>query len=293
MIHEFAPAKINLTLRVGALRPDGYHPVDSIVVFADWGDRLSVAPADDLTLTIDGPMASGVPAGPDNLVLKAVEALAKASGREAVGEIELTKTIPAGAGIGGGSADAAAALRAFNRLWELDWPEDMLAGIGAEIGSDVPACVFSRPLRMSGRGERIRPIEGLPDFPALLVNPGVSVATGPVFKAFDASGDGTGPAFRPSADLSRDSVLDALAAAGNDLTGPACETAPVIRDVLSSLAAREGVSLVRMSGSGATCFALFDTMTDRDAAAAELLAERSDWHVFPVVFQGDPSITLS
>lgn len=293
MIREFAPAKINLTLRVGALRPDGYHPVDSIVVFADWGDQLRVQPAERLTLTVDGPAAAGVPTGPDNLVLQAVEALAKAAGRDAAGDINLTKTIPSGAGIGGGSADAGAALRAFNRLWALDWPEDMLAGIGAEIGSDVPACVWSRPLRMSGRGERIRPIEGWPDFPALLVNPGVSVATGPVFSAFDASGDGTGPAFWPSTDLSRDKVLAALAAAANDLTGPACETVPVIRDVIAALEDSAQARLVRMSGSGATCFALYDSNEDRDAAAEELRAAQPGWHVFPVAFQGGPSITRS
>lgn len=291
MITEFAPAKVNLTLRVGAARPDGYHPVDSIVVFADWGDRLTVEPSDELSLSVEGPAAAHVPEDKDNLVLKAVDALATATGRDAAGRIALIKNIPAGAGIGGGSADAAAALRAFNRLWSLDWPLDMLAGIAAEIGSDVPACVWSRPLRMSGRGERIRLIEGWPEFPALLVNPGISVATGPVFRLFDDSKCETGPAFRPPARLDREGVLAALAAASNDLTAPACKTAPVIADILSVLGALPGSEMARMSGSGATCFALFDTQSSRDGAAGRLRAEHPGWHVFPVALKGNPSIT--
>ncbi len=291
MITELAPAKVNLTLRVGALRADGFHPVDSVVVFADWGDRLTAEAADELMLSVEGPAAAEVPANADNLVIRAVKALATAAGRKPAGRIGLTKHIPAGAGLGGGSADAAAALRAFNRFWELDWPLDMLAGIGAEIGSDVPACVWSRPLRMTGRGERIRLIEGWPGFPALLVNPGVSVATGPVFEAFDAQEGGTGPAFRPSPGLDRESVLAALEAASNDLTAAACQTAPVIREVLGALNGLNGVRLVRMSGSGATCFALFDTMAARDLAAAHLRAGHPGWHVFSVALQGDPSIT--
>ncbi|WP_420431367.1 4-(cytidine 5'-diphospho)-2-C-methyl-D-erythritol kinase [Hyphobacterium sp.] len=291
MITELAPAKVNLTLRVGAVGPEGYHPVDSIVVFADWGDRLTVGPSDNLSLSIDGPQAAGVPTDSENLVLKAVDALARATGQAPVGSIALAKNIPTGAGIGGGSADAAAALRAFNRLWSLDWPPDMLAGIAAEIGSDVPACVWSRPLRMSGRGERIRLIEGWPEFPAVLVNPGISVATGPVFRAFDDDECGTGAPFRPPSRLDRDGILAALAAASNDLTGPACKTAPVIADILSALAAFPGSGIARMSGSGATCFALFDTTDLRDDAAGRLRADHPDWHVFPVALQGNPSIT--
>jgi len=291
LIREFAAAKVNLALWVGALREDGYHPVDSIVVFADWGDQLSVAPADDLSLRISGPEAADLSAGEDNLVIRAARALANAAGCEPAGQITLEKHIPAGAGLGGGSADAAAALRAFNRLWELDWPLDMLAGIGAEIGSDVPACVWSQPLRMTGRGERIRPIDAWPDFPALLVNPRLPVATGPVFLAFDTMPAGTGAAFRPTADTGREAILESLRTATNDLTDAAMSVQPVIRDVLTALGAAGEADLVRMSGSGATCFAIYAAAKERDAAAARLTAEHPDWLVQPVVFSGASAIT--
>lgn len=291
MIREFAAAKVNLALRVGALREDGYHPVDSIVVFADWGDKLAVEPAENLSLRLTGAQTAGLPSGEDNLVIRAVRALATAAGREAAGSITLEKHIPAGAGLGGGSADAAAALRAFNRLWELEWPLDMLAGIGAEIGSDVPACVWSQPLRMTGRGERIRPIDAWPDFPALLVNPRLPVATGPVFAAFDQAPAGTGAAFRPTADTGMQAILESLRAATNDLTDAAMSVQPVIRDVLDTLSTTGEPDMVRMSGSGATCFAIYPTASHRDAAAASLQATRPDWLVQPVVFSGASAIT--
>ncbi|MEE2525270.1 4-(cytidine 5'-diphospho)-2-C-methyl-D-erythritol kinase [Hyphobacterium sp. HN65] len=285
MITEFAPAKVNLSLRVGALGEDGYHPVDSIVVFADWGDALTVTPSDALSLEVSGPMSQAIPGGEDNLVLRAVRLLAQASGQDAKGNISLVKEIPAGAGLGGGSADAAAALRAFNRLWELDWPLDMLAGLGSQIGSDIAACVWSQPLRMTGRGERIRLIDDWPDFPALLVNPGVSVATGPVFAKFDEAPQ-TGAAFRPQGDL-----IGALQVATNDLTAPACAIAPVIDDVLAALAATKDPQLVRMSGSGATCFAIYPDEAARDAAAGAIRQVQPGWHVFPIVFRGVSAIT--
>lgn len=291
MIREFAAAKVNLALRVGALRDDGYHPVDSIVVFADWGDKLAVEPAESLSLRMTGPQTAGLPSGENNLVIRAVHALAGAAGREAAGSITLEKHIPAGAGLGGGSADAAAALRAFNRIWQLDWPLDMLAGIGAEIGSDVPACVWSQPLRMTGRGERIRPIDAWPDFRALLVNPRLPVATGPVFAAFDQAPAGTGAAFRPTADTGMQAILESLRAATNDLTDAAIRVQPVVRDVLLEIDTAGGAELVRMSGSGATCFAIYSTASRRDAAAVSLQATRPDWLVQPVVFSGASAIT--
>ena len=292
MIREFAPAKINLTLRVGALREDGYHPVDSIVAFADWGDEVTVRSSDELSLTINGPAAGDLPTGDDNLVIRAIRALAEATGRQANGHTTLVKNIPAGAGLGGGSADAAAALRAYNKLWELEWPLDMLAGIGAEIGSDVPACVWSQPLRMTGRGERVRVIEGWPEFSALLVNPGVPIATGPVFKAFDAMTSGTGEGFRPTPDLRPSVVLTALDAAKNDLTVAATEVEPVIGEVLAALQSAGRPPLVRMSGSGSTCFAIYSDAVDRDAAAQEMRADHPDWLVQPVVFSGASAITV-
>ncbi|WP_421792430.1 4-(cytidine 5'-diphospho)-2-C-methyl-D-erythritol kinase [Hyphobacterium sp.] len=290
---EFAPAKINLTLRVGAVREDGYHPIDSLVVFADWGDRLSLKPAADLSLQITGPQAGGIPPGDDNLVLRATRALAKAAGRTATGHLTLDKNIPAGAGIGGGSADAAAALRLFNRLWELDWPLDMLAGIGAEIGSDVPACVWSQPLRMTGRGERIRRIEDWPDFPALLVNPGKSVTTADVFRAFDQMSQNTGTAFRAPEMQTTASLLAALAEATNDLTEPALQTEPAIAQILNALDVTGKPALVRMSGSGATCFALYGSIDDRNYADAQLKSTYPHWHCFPVLLAGATGISTS
>ena len=187
MIEEFAAAKLNLSLHVGPIRPDGYHPVDSLVVFADWGDRLSFEAADALSLEINGEGAETLRSEAGNLVLKAAETLAIAAGIDKPGaRIRLDKSIPLGAGLGGGSADAAAALRGLNRLWELDWPEDMLAGLGAEIGSDVPACVLSRPLRMRGRGERTELLKAWPALPALLVNPRESVSTARIFALYDS-----------------------------------------------------------------------------------------------------------
>lgn len=291
MIREFAPAKVNLTLRAGALRDDGYHPVDSVVVFADWGDELTFGPGDGLSLSISGPRGEDVPLGETNLVIRAARTLAAAAGREASGRITLTKNIPAGAGLGGGSADAAAALRGLNRLWSLDWPPEMLAGLGADIGSDIPACIWSRPLRMTGRGERIRLIDDWPEFCALLVNPGIPVATSRVFQAFDEMDEGTGTGFRLTGGLDRLSVLADLNAATNDLTAPACAVAPVIAHVLAALAADGSAELVRMSGSGATCFAVYSDAESRDAAAAGLRADHPGWLVQPVEFSGASAIT--
>jgi 4-diphosphocytidyl-2-C-methyl-D-erythritol kinase len=286
LIREFAPAKINLTLRVGALQDDGFHPLDSIVTFADWGDTLTLNASDDLSLILDGPEAAGLPTGGDNLVLRAVRLLAKAAGCKANGAITLTKNIPAGAGLGGGSADAAAALRAFNRFWALDWPMEMLAGIGAQIGADIPACLWSQPLRMTGRGERIRLIDNWPAFDAILVNPREPVATGQAFKQFDDLPTGTGKAYIGSADSGRAAILSALGAATNDLTQAALNVAPEIGDVLDLLTRTEEAELVRMSGSGATCFALYPNAVARDAAGGLLREARPDWLVLPVQLGG-------
>ncbi|GJL97550.1 MAG: 4-diphosphocytidyl-2-C-methyl-D-erythritol kinase [Hyphobacterium sp.] len=286
MIRATAPAKINLTLRVGAVQDDGYHPLDSIVVFADRGDALTLAPSAEFSLSLEGPEATGIPTGEGNLVIRAVRSLAMAAGREAEGAITLTKNIPAGAGLGGGSADAAAALRAYNQFWELDWPLDMLAGIGAQIGSDIPACLWSQPLRMTGRGERIRLIDDWPSFHAILVYPRKALATGSVFKQFDALPTGTGKAYIGSADTGRTAVMSALSVATNDLTPAALAVEPVIGEVLDLLTRTEAAELVRMSGSGASCVALYPSELARDAAARIVQAAQPDWLVLPVQLAG-------
>ena len=208
-------------------------------------------------------MAAAVGGG-DNLVLRAARALARAAGCPANGALTLDKQIPVAAGLGGGSADAAAALRLLNRFWGLDWPLDRLAEIAVPLGADVPACVFSRTLVGKGRGELLRPVDlAIAGAPILLINPRVAVPTGPVFAGWD--GIDHGP-------------LDPARwrAARNDLAAPAITIAPVIAEVLAALA-NSGATLARMSGSGATCFALFDDAAARDAAAATLRGRAPGW----------------
>lgn len=260
-------------------------------MFADWGDRLMLKSTGDFAFSVTGEHAGGVPADERNLVCRAVSALSRAAGQEASGHLTLEKNIPAGSGVGGGSADAAAALRLFNRAWELDWPKDMLAGIATQIGSDVPACVWSRPLRMTGRGERIRLIEDWPSFHALLVNPARELSTADVFGAFDQSQAATGPAFRVTEGATGAELLKAVEAARNDLTVPAISIEPQIARVLSELDQGEDPLLVRMSGSGATCFAIYPDEKARGRAEARLQRNEPGWHIFPVVLQGSSAKT--
>lgn len=184
-ITEFAPAKINLSLRVGRAREDGYHPLDSLVSFADWGDTITVREEIALMMSMSGEASEDLIEEENNLVLQAARALQDHAGIDKGAIIHLHKEIPVASGLGGGSADAAATLRALNQLWELDLELDELAQIGLSIGADVPACVYSRPLRMRGIGEWIELIENFPAFNAVLINPGVKVSTGKVFEAFD------------------------------------------------------------------------------------------------------------
>lgn len=264
MLSEAAPAKINLTLRVGAPREDGYHPIDSLVVFADFGDRLDVREAPGLMLVMGGPTARDVPDDNDNLVLRAARALQSAAGIEAGAQIHLHKHIPVEAGLGGGSADAAAALRLLNTFWGVNWPIDRLAQLGAGLGSDVPCCIYSQPLRMRGRGEWIDILSNWPDMQGVLINPGVAVPTGPVFKAYDRSD----PAALVESEPPARDHLAWLSTQPNDLEMPAKSLAPEIADALDWLAAQPGVILARMSGSGASCFAVCEPGTHEAIAAA-------------------------
>lgn len=248
MITERAPAKINLFLHVGAKRADGFHPLQSLAVFTDLGDTLAIAPAPELSLAIDGPFAKGLDGEGDNLVLRAARALG--SGGAA---LRLTKNLPVASGIGGGSADAAAALRGLKALWGRD---AALHDIAATLGSDIPVCIDSAPSFMEGRGENLRPVEALPRIAMLLVNPGVAVPTRDVFAglATRSGAEMTLPPgrFRDTADL-----LRFLETTRNDLEAPARAIQPVIGEVLTAIAAQPGALFTRMSGSGATCFGLF------------------------------------
>ncbi|MBB93647.1 MAG: 4-(cytidine 5'-diphospho)-2-C-methyl-D-erythritol kinase [Rhodobacteraceae bacterium] len=243
----FAPAKINLTLHVTGRQDDGYHLLDSLVVFAGVGDTITVAPAPDLSLQIDGPEASGLAAGEDNLVLRAARFLAPDRGAA----IRLTKRLPVASGIGGGSADAAAALRALSALWDLPLPTP---GSTAALGADVPVCLTGQTCRMQGIGDTLLPAQ-IPAYDILLVNPRVAVPTSAVFKGL-ANRANAAMAAPPPGDPATFPAW--LAAQRNDLAPPAIACAPAIADILDTLNPLGPVHAA-MSGSGATCYALFPT----------------------------------
>jgi 4-diphosphocytidyl-2-C-methyl-D-erythritol kinase len=276
---EKASAKINLTLRVLGRRVDGYHELESLVVFADLADTLTLQPGVTTALDIAGPFAG--PSGPtaDNLVLKAVAALRQRIDGLTAGHFRLEKNIPVAAGIGGGSADAAAALRLLACVNGLALDDPRLGEAARNVGADVPVCLASRPRIMRGVGEQLSPLLDLPPLPAVLVNPGVALATRDVFAKFVSA-----QASKKSiADVPRthDAMIAFLASHENDLTQGAIACVPVIAEVLDALCAIPGVRLARMSGSGATCFALFTTLGEAAAAAWLLQAAHKDWWVCP------------
>lgn len=286
-LSEFAPAKINLTLHVGRARADGYHPLDSLVVFADWGDMVSVRPGEGLHLALEGAGADALRAEPHNLVLKAGWALRAAVGKPELGAaLTLDKRLPAAAGLGGGSADAAAALRLLNRFWDLGLSARQLAEIGTTVGADVPACVHSRPLRMRGIGERIDISPAWPELDAVILHPGEALSTASVFGAYDETdpapldGGGAGVAG------GLEDALKVMARGRNDLEAPAKRLAPVIGEALKALGAAKGARLARMSGSGASCFAVFDSAGAAQAAAKALHEARPGWRAWGVRLGG-------
>lgn len=259
-VSRFAAAKVNLYLHVTGKRPDGYHLLDSLAVFADVGDVLAAEPGAALTLAVDGPQGAGLALETDNLVLRAARLLAPERGAA----LRLSKYLPVASGIGGGSADAAAALRLLAAFWGVTAD---LPALSLRLGADVPVCLASCPARMQGIGDILAPAPRLPDFGLLLVNPGVAVPTPAVFKA--RRGGFSAPPALPAAWAEVDEMVASLAACGNDLQEAAIGIAPVIGEVLNMLAGLPGAKLARMSGSGATCFALFAT-----AAAAAAAVER-------------------
>jgi 4-diphosphocytidyl-2-C-methyl-D-erythritol kinase len=275
-IVELATAKLNLDLLVTGHTAAGYHELDSVVVFADIGDRLTVTAAETLELTLEGPFAAALGDPGDNLVLEAARRLAAAAGVAPRARITLEKHLPVASGIGGGSADAAATLRGLARLWDLDWPADRLRELGLGIGADIPVCVYGRPARLRGIGERLDPIRGLPDLPLVLVNPGVALATAAVFRAFELPVIAVRRQALPAhPSLHRLAVW--LEASRNELEPAACSLAPVIGTVLDRLRAIGDCLLARMSGSGATCFGLFPDAARARAAAELISAEAPGW----------------
>ena len=265
-----APAKVNLWLNVVGRRADGYHLLDSLVAFADLADTLEVAPSGELSLVIDGPQAGGLGDESDNLVLKAARALAARSGVAPRAALKLTKNIPMAAGLGGGSADAAAALRALIELWRVALPVEELFDLAAALGADVPMCLAGRPAIASGVGEKLAPVTALPECGLLLVNPGVALPTRDVFARRTASFSPTMPAESGWPTLA--DLVAALRRRGNDLTEAAVALQPVVGDVLAVLERAPGARYVAMSGSGATCFALFDDLAAARKAADALPA---------------------
>jgi 4-diphosphocytidyl-2-C-methyl-D-erythritol kinase len=265
---EFAPAKINLALHVLGRRADGFHLLDSLVVFAEVGDSLTASESDDLALILEGRFREALADAKENLVLRAARLLADEAGMTPRARIVLRKNLPVASGIGGGSADAAAALRLLSRLWRLDVPAADLFALAAKLGADVPVCLAGRPARMAGVGEALAALPQLPECGLLLVNPGVAVATASVFRA--RTGGFSTPLELPSCWPDVDALAATLRAAGNDLETPAIALAPVIADVLAALRHESKCLIARMSGSGATCFGLFATRSEAEAAAAAL-----------------------
>jgi 4-diphosphocytidyl-2-C-methyl-D-erythritol kinase len=258
---EAAPAKVNLYLHVTGRRDDGYHLLDSLVVFAGIGDTLGATPADRLSLQVTGPFAAGLAGEADNLVLRAARALAAAAGVTAGGRLVLDKHLPVASGVGGGSADAAAALRLLCRLWDVSPGAAELARLAAGLGADVPACLDGLAVRMGGIGERLWRAPALPACGLVLVNPGVAVATANVFRA--RRGAWSDPASLPAGWDDAAAMATDLAELRNDLEPAALALRPVSREGLAALAATPACLLARMSGSGATCFGLY-----ADAASA-------------------------
>jgi 4-diphosphocytidyl-2-C-methyl-D-erythritol kinase len=289
-VTEAAPAKINLALHVRARRADGYHEIETLFAFLRDGDKVSIEEADQDSFELIGPFGPALAGERGNLVLAARDAFAVAQGPLPPLAITLDKHLPVASGIGGGSADAAAALRALARLKGID--PSALANIALELGSDVPACLLGKSALGEGRGERLQVVEGLSGIPVLLVNPGVAVSTAAVFRGWD--GIDRGPLFprhpgpvpgstlpqTPEVEYSRHGMTEWLVAAiegRNDLEAPARAIAPIIGDVVDLLATQPGVTLGRMSGSGATCFALFDSEAARTAAAQAIRSAQPNY----------------
>jgi 4-diphosphocytidyl-2-C-methyl-D-erythritol kinase len=290
MIARNAPAKVNLYLRVVGRRADGYHLLDSLVAFATLADRVEAAAADELSLSLDGPFAYPlvVESTDDNLVLRAAQALAARLGIAPRARLRLMKNIPIAAGLGGGSADAAAALQALNVLWRADLPESDLAEIAAGLGADVPMCLAGRTATVSGIGEQIGPALSLPACGLVLVHPQVPLPTADVFRAAARQ------AVAPMADAlpirrgppTIAALAQALTVRGNDLTEAAVSLVPEIGAILAALHATPGCRYAAMSGSGAACFALYEDVLEAEAARLDIEQVHPRWWTYGGAFLG-------
>lgn len=276
---EFAPAKVNLTLHVVGRRPDGYHEIESLVAFADVGDRVTFAPGRALELVTRGPTAAAAGPSGDNLVLKAARLLAERVTGLKAGRFTLDKRLPVAAGLGGGSSDAAAALRLLARHNRIALDDPRLYEAARLTGADVPVCLDPKARMMRGIGEILSAPLAFTKQPAVLVNPGVSVATKDVFAKLARDHPLSVPPSLAGEGRVGAALLDSLAAARNDLEPPAVALQPIIADVLAALRASAQCRLARMSGSGATCFALYDSGRAAAAAARALRGQHPGWWV--------------
>ena len=285
MSHEdaaraLAPAKVNLFLHVGPPGADGYHPLASLAVFADVGDEITVARADAFHLETTGPFAGVIEGGP-NLVETALEALGRVAGLGPLPlHVRLDKQLPVAAGLGGGSSDAAVAMKLARDVLKLDMDDDALARIAAPLGADMAMCLMGRAVIAEGRGERLSPAPRLPDVHAVLVNPGVPSATGAVYLAYDtAPRDGVDAPDAPDSFDSMDALADWLRTTRNDLAEPAIRLAPGIGDALTAMSGTANVRLARVTGSGATVFGLFADADAAREAAGSLNRANPGWWV--------------
>jgi len=279
---RFAPAKINLFLHVGAPGADGYHPLCSLMAFADVGDAVTASPAEALQLNVVGPFAAGLAAEDDNLVLRAVKALLGALRRPVAPlALALDKQLPVASGLGGGSSDAGATLRLLRDLWALPIDDDGLEALAASLGADGAACLWGRPTLAQGRGERLSPAPALPPLNAVIVHPGVPVSTAEVYRRFDAAGrfaDVTPPPM-PEAFESVEEMAAWLSVQRNDLEPAATAAAPEVATVLEALAAEPEALLARVSGSGGACFALCAGDLEAEGLAERIAAFAPHWWV--------------
>ncbi len=288
-LRELAPAKINLFLHIVGRRADGMHLLDSLVVFAKLGDIVTVRPGKSLSLTRDGPMADDLPPVEEDLVFRAANLLAELAPEPAGAAIHVEKNLPVAAGIGGGTADAAAAIRALVRLWCLDLPADRLTGFVEELGADFPVCLESQPSRVGGIGEQISSPGQLAPLHAVLINPRVAISTAEVFAGVAAisSGQAAESAVGEKWAAEPRELALQLAACRNDLADAAISLCPAIGDVLTALTGRPDCLLSRMSGSGTTCFGLFATSAEAEAAAVTLQHENPDWWIVATPLDAD------
>lgn len=279
-LRDIGRAKLNLTLEVLGRRPDGYHELRSLVAFADLGDEITLQQGAELDLETQGPFAEALSG--DNLVIRAAEAASVSAPGVKLGRFRLVKQLPVAAGLGGGSADAAAALRLIASANQGALSEAAMAAIAARLGSDVTVCLASRPALMTGRGERVEPVRGFPACGVLLANPGVPLSAAAVYAellADDLRAPPLGQEGTPDFHGDFEQLLAYALPRLNDLEAPAARLVPEISEGLAALLALDGARLVRLSGSGPTCFALFVTEAEAAGAGARLAAEFPNWWV--------------